>query len=102
MNTTCQISNVNQDNRTGESWGFWLCGDTLYLNSYMFCTKKTKQHKLKVVKEYSRLGFFPKGKIRKLTLAEVPFTPEIKERAKAALMEKIAVKTWAERGGGDK
>ena len=95
MNTTCQISNVSEDGLTVETWDFRLYDDTLYLDRYTVCTKKTKRHKMTTDKGYDRTD--NRTFYSQIPLAEVPFSPEIRERAKAALMEKIVVKTWAER-----
>ena len=82
------------DDLTIEVWGFYINGNTIYLDYYTLFQKESKRKRtFKPIKYYSRL----RNRESTITESEVPFTDEIKKDALDKYIETLRVLKWSER-----
>jgi len=82
------------DDLTIEVWGFYINGNTIYLDYYTIFQKESKKkRKFTAIKNYSRL----RDRTCTTKESEVPFTDEIKKLAFDEYVKTLRVLKWSER-----
>lgn len=74
------------DGLSGTTWSFWFVDGRLVVDLYQTWTRPSRRHKPVVSAVWSRL---PHRARSTLTLAQVPLTAAIAERAKGALLAQL-------------
>jgi hypothetical protein len=90
------VTFTNQiDEITTEEYSFhFMDSNILYLQSYIIFKKEKKQRFPRIFKKYDRLM----NRDNSITEEEVPFTPEIRQRAINEFTSQIKCLKWSERG----
>jgi hypothetical protein len=82
------------DELTKETFSFTIFNNNiLILDSYYYLSREnTRKRTWNTIRNYERLS----GRGSRITLEQVPFTEEIKEKALEEHIKKLKVMTWAE------
>ena len=88
-----ELNEQAEDGLSGTVWRFYLLRENLVLDEYVVWARPSKRHAQKVVREWSRLAH--NRTTRTIPGKDVPFTPEVAQRAKQAWLalatEKLTV-----------
>ena len=82
---------VQTSETTRQYWRFYANGAKLILNTFQEQEKPKGKRVWRMVQGYARLRV--NGMMSRMKISEVPFSPEIAERAKAEFIKTITVET---------
>lgn len=82
------LEKLSDDGLAGVRWGFYLLGDQLLVDTYEEVARETKRQRMRVQRSWSRLN----QRDSSIKQANVPFTPEIAQEAKALYLRELTAR----------